>query len=199
MFEKNVVMKRTEKEKSSETAIWEKFIKENDREAYEYIYKKYVQPLFFYFLRFTTDRELIRDCIQDVFVKLYHHRSNLLLNDGIHYYLFTSLKNTLLNHFRDQKTQVAIEDCEPYLVSERTVEENFVEDETDSLRKAKVDTILGLLPARQRDAMRYRYIEEKKIEEIAKMMNMNRQSVSNLLQRAIQKIKTEYKLMTNVF
>ena len=185
-------MKRADTDKSHEAAIWEKFIKEGDKDAYEYIYRKYAQPLFFYGLRYTSDRELIKDCVHDVFVKLDKNRKNLLLNDGIHNYLFTSLKNRLLNHFRDQKPQVAIEDCENSMVSENTVEDSYIEDEADTLRKAKVDTILGLLPARQRDAMYYRYIEEKSIEEVAKIMNMNKQSVSNILQRAIQKIKNEF-------
>ena len=42
-----------------------------DEDFFDKLYSKYVQVLFVYGLQFTSDRELVKDCIQDVFVKLY--------------------------------------------------------------------------------------------------------------------------------
>ena len=181
------------KDKDKEAYYWNKFVNEGDRDAYEYIYRKYAQALFFFGLRYTSDRELLKDYIQDVFVKLYQYRTGLLVSENIHNYLFTALKNMLLNTHRDKKIQIDVEESEIMFVSEPSIEDKFIEDETELLRKAKVDTILGALPERQREAMYYKYIEEKKIEDIAKIMNMSKQSVSNILQRAMQKIKKSFK------
>lgn len=50
--------------------------------------------------RFTTDREMLKDCIQDVFVKLYTRRENLGPIDNVDNYLFISLRNRIHDEFR---------------------------------------------------------------------------------------------------
>ncbi|MDH6307048.1 RNA polymerase sigma factor (sigma-70 family) [Parabacteroides sp. PF5-5] len=81
-----------------ESSLWEKFLKGDDK-AYAYFYKKYMESLFSYGMRFTSDRELVKDCIQDIFVKIYSNRSNLKQTDNVKLYLFIALKNTLFNVF----------------------------------------------------------------------------------------------------
>ena len=49
---------------------WSQFLA-GDNEAYCWIYKVYIQMLFRYGHNFTSDTELIKDCIQDVFTGLY--------------------------------------------------------------------------------------------------------------------------------
>jgi len=177
---------------SSEISLWEAFINKADRKAFEHIYQKYASSLFVYGLRYTSDKEVIKDHIQDVFIKTYDNRHQLKVTDNIGSYLFVSLKHSLLNHFRDKKIQVEISDCELYLTNECSTEEKFIEDEANELRKIKADTILASLSVRQREAMYYKFIENKKHEEIAQIMDMNYQSVSNLIQRAIGYIKKKY-------
>ena len=50
--------------------IWNRFLA-GDNEAFSEVYQKYVQSLFLYGLQFTSDRELVKDSIHDLFVKLY--------------------------------------------------------------------------------------------------------------------------------
>lgn len=45
---------------------------------------------------------------------------------------------------------------------------------------------------RQKMVIQYRFIEGLKYEEIAQLMDMNYQSVHNLLQRALNKIREEW-------
>ena len=176
----------------SEMSVWEAFIHNGDRKAFEHIYQKYASSLFVYGLRYTSDKEVIRDCVQDVFIKVHDNRHQLKVTENIGNYLFVSLKHALLNHFRDKKIQVEINDCESYIANERSTEDIFIEEEAGELRKIKVDAILSSLPPRQREAMYYKFIENKKHEEIAQIMDMNYQSVSNLIQRAIGSIKKKY-------
>ncbi|MDR2040054.1 MAG: sigma-70 family RNA polymerase sigma factor [Bacteroidales bacterium] len=175
----------------SETLMWDAFIRRNDKKAYEYIYNRYVQSLFIYGLRYTSNKEVIKDCIQDVFIKIHDNRHKLKITDHIRFYLFVSLKNSLLNHFRDEKVQLEIGNYES-LIHESSTEEIYIEGEIIELRKAKADIILASLSDRQREAMYYKFIENKEHKEIAQIMDMNSQSVSNILQRSIQKIKKIY-------
>lgn len=54
-----------------ETKIrWRQFVS-GDNDSYCWIYNTYVQILYRYGLRFTSDSEIIKDCIQEVFTSLY--------------------------------------------------------------------------------------------------------------------------------
>ena len=44
---------------------------------FTYLYDKHIDNLFAFGSRFSSDREMIKDCIQDVFVKLYTKKDNL--------------------------------------------------------------------------------------------------------------------------
>ena len=54
----------------SDSLLWKRFL-EGDSSAYSQIYNQTVQELFRYGLLYTSDRELVKDCIHDVFVKIY--------------------------------------------------------------------------------------------------------------------------------
>ena len=73
-----------------------------DDKAYAELYDMYVQMLYNYGLKLTSDQELLKDCIHDVFVKVYakRHEKNAIKNFCS--YLIISLKNRLLDEFRRQ-------------------------------------------------------------------------------------------------
>ena len=66
---------------------WSQFLA-GDNEAYCWIYKVYIQMLFRYGHNFTSDTELIKDCIQDVFTGLYKNRERLIVPNNIPYTIY---------------------------------------------------------------------------------------------------------------
>lgn len=178
-----------ESDNNEELIAWKEFLKGDDR-AFIYFYKKYIHALFTYGMCFTVDRELVKDCIQELFVKLYSHRSHWKETENVKLYLFKALKNTLFNAFRKDQPFDSLEDVSLTCSTNSTIEDSLIEDEQEQLRKAKVVHVLELLTPHQKEAIYYRYMEEMGLEEIGIMMNMNYQSVQNLLQRAIRKMRT---------
>jgi RNA polymerase sigma factor (sigma-70 family) len=168
--------------------LWEKFLSGDDR-AYTYFYRKYIRCLFSYGMRFTPDRELIKDCVQDVFVKIYAHRARLKTTDNVKLYLFMALKNTLFNVFQKEKASYHIDTVEPVFSVEYTVEDSLIDGELEEERKEKVERALSQLTPRQREVIYYRYVEGMELRDICALMEMNYQSVQNLIQRAIKKTK----------
>ena len=150
---------------------WSQFLA-GDNEAYCWIYKVYIQMLFRYGHSFTSDTELIKDCIQDVFTGLYKNRKQLITPKNIKVYLLVSLKNSLINAL--------------------TVEEQYVTDELYTNQQRKIQEILNVLTPRQKEIIYYRYIQELSFDEICIMMDMNYQSAQNLIQRSLKKIRDLY-------
>ena len=84
----------------SDSLLWKRFL-EGDSSAYTQIYNRTVQDLFRFGLLYTSDKELIKDCIHDVFVKIHMNRAKLAPTDNIAAYLTVALKNTLFNALKN--------------------------------------------------------------------------------------------------
>lgn len=168
--------------------LWERFVGGDDK-AYAQLYNLYIDDLFAYGMHFTTNRESVKDCIQEVFVTLYKNRSRRKEIENLKYYLFTSLKNELFALFKKSVEQYQIETIEPVFNAEYSVEDILVEAETNRYNQERIKEVLQSLTPRQQEAIYYRYVEEMSYEHIGKLMQMNYQSVRNLIHRSIQKAR----------
>ena len=77
----------------------------------------------------TLDKELLKDCIHDIFVKLYVKKDELGTIDNLKSYLFISLKNKLCDELRRRMymSDTAVEEVNA--ISSMDVEEDYVEEE----------------------------------------------------------------------
>ena len=172
-----------------ESLMWEALIT-GDKEVCAYFYQKYIEELFSYGMRFTSDRELVKDCIQDLFVKIYCNCSNLNPTDNVKLYLFIALKNIIFNVFEKDKRLYQFDTIEPVFTVEYTIEDELIENEMMQERRNRIRRELETLTPRQREVIYYRYAKGLKPDQIGKIMEMNYQSVQNLLQRSIKKIRS---------
>lgn len=77
-----------------------------DDDAYASLYEEYVQDLYQYGLCFTSDTELVKDCIQDLFVYLYANRSHLEISCQVKTYLLVSLKHNIVGVYCVAKSTI---------------------------------------------------------------------------------------------
>jgi len=177
---------------------WAAFLKGDDK-AYEWIYKCYIHDLYRYGIRFTLDKELAKDCIQEVFTNIYKNRKQLTVPDNVKVYLFICLKNNLLRVLQKESTHEMTElETMPFLL-EPTVEELFIEKELQSIQKEEVNKILSLLTPRQQEIIYYRFVQEMSFEEIGLLMDLNYQSAQNLIQRSLKKLREHYRTVPPAF
>jgi RNA polymerase sigma factor (sigma-70 family) len=171
-----------------------------DDKAYSVLYERYVDILFSYGMGFTPNRELVKDCIQDIFIRIFIHRKHLKEIDNVKLYLFIAFKNALFNYFkRDESSRRVYRDetefntAEPVFDVEFSVEDLIITGEEKQEHAEQINRlILGMLTSRQKEVIYYRYIEEMDLDMICELMKMNYQSVLNLMQRSIKKIRTLY-------
>ena len=117
-------------------------IKSNKNEENNYIslfFKSYVNDLYALGLTYTTDKELIKDVIQDLFLDLLENESRISKIENIKMYLFVSFKNNLFsaikkgNRFSDVEPEDSLIWQEPNQGNESIPDISF-EDE-DQIRK----------------------------------------------------------------
>jgi RNA polymerase sigma factor (sigma-70 family) len=178
--------------KDSETK-WNLFLS-GDNEAYASLYNVYLQILYRYGLQFTPDSEIVKDCIQEIFTNLYKNRAHLPAPDNVKAYLLVALKNSLIKALNKEsfyhRRDVADESL--HFAHDSGVEEQFIAHEDYVNQQEKIKRILAALSPRQREIIRFRYIQELGFEEIGSRMNLNYQSCQNLIQRALKKIREEF-------
>lgn len=135
------------------------------------------------------DKELLKDCIHDVFVKLYTKKDELGTIDNLKSYMFISLKNKLCDELRKRMymSDTAIEEVN--MLAPTNVENDYAEKEQRKNEFFLIKRLLNQLSPRQREALTLYYIEEKKYEDICEIMNMNYQSVRNLMYRGLTKLR----------
>ena len=160
----------------------------NDK-AFSELYDLYVHVLYNYGAKLTSDQELVKDCIHDVFVKVYRKRHDFTINN-FSSYLIISLKNRLLDEFRRQAFS-SDNDIQDYASKRYTgdVENDFISDECQLLQNKQVEHLMTSLTRRQRQAITLYYLEERKYEEICNIMQMNYHSVRNLMHRGMLKLR----------
>lgn len=154
------------------------------------LYNKHIDQLFAFGSRFTSDREMLKDCIQDVFVKLFTRRENLGPIDNVDSYLFISLRNRIHDEFRrnGKITGDEVNDANMQAVAEYE-EYNQKRMEQQQELTNNVEKFFEKLSPRQRQIINLYYIEQRKYEDICRIMGINYQSVRNLMHRSISRLR----------
>ena len=160
-----------------------------DVAAFSKLYDLHVGMLYNYGYKLTTDMELLKDCIQDVFIKVYNKQNELESVQNFKSYLLISLKNKLCDESRKRihLSDAAVEELD--VTSGENVEADYIAAEKVQQTNSFVTGLLNKLSPRQRTAIEMYYIEEQKYEDICVAMQMNYQSVRNLIHRGMLKLR----------
>jgi RNA polymerase sigma factor (sigma-70 family) len=170
----------------SDGEIWDEFRKGNEQ-AFAYLYKHYIVMLYHYGNRQTPDRNLVEDCIQDLFIDLWRNRRTLGDTTSIKFYLYKALKRTLVKKLisqRNHPTDADIPeeyDFEMVLSPElELVAQQLSQEQKDRLLKA-----LNALTAHQKQAIVLKFYDGLSYQDIASLLSMSIRSTYNLIYRAI--------------
>lgn len=178
------------KEKQDNTvhvALWQSFLQGDDK-AFALLFDEFADLLFRYGTKFVLDQELVKDCIQDIFVKIYNNRANLSQTDNPKYYLFRALKNKLIDELRynNRFEYKPLQELSFYVECSYTPGED---DEDEAEIQEKFEEALSLLSPRQKEALYLRFQMGMSYQEIASLLDIKYQSVRNLVHRAIEKVR----------
>ena len=172
-------------------ALWHK-AKAGDKAAFCQLADFQYRPLFAYATNFTDDREFIKDSIQDVFIRIWEKRATISIQ-FVSIYLFKSLRNELLQSFRRSKQPLAsFHNQEVSQLSDwQTVETEIEQSEADSESHDRVRRAIDGLPKRQQEVVFLKFYKGMENDQIAELMDINRQSVANLLYKALCTLKSQ--------
>lgn len=172
----------------SDKRIWTEFRAGSDV-AFEVIYRRNEEHLFYYGMKIVRDEQLVWDSIQDLFVELWDAKSRLGKVKCIKPYLFKALRNKLIRSATKQKNILRIvDDNDPAVnLKNQSSEENRFEEEehrTDVERKLK--KALSTLSRKQQEIIYLRFYDGLSTKEITTITGIKKRTVNHNLNQALK-------------
>jgi len=177
--------------KSLRSSLQEKIaflkLKSGDTDAFAFFYDRYVKRIYRFVYIKVSSREIAEDLTQDIFLKVWQHLVDKKDIKSFQAFIFRIAYNTVADHYRRSNRQEL-----PLDYFEETIEETS-DNQAVSLGK-KMDSALLLkqlyqLKSEYREILLLRYVEDLSIEEIAQVIQKDKNNVRVILHRATSKLK----------
>ncbi|WP_421829262.1 RNA polymerase sigma factor [Larkinella sp.] len=177
-------------ETTDDKTLWQAF-KRGDETAFGVLYQRYVRVLFSYGKKLSRDEQAVEDAVQDLFVDLWQSRSRLSDVESARFYLFRSLRRKIHKALRpDQLASESWEMTDEWrLPTSPAQETEVINAERLRTQTADLQVKLKKLPLRQYEVLMLYYYQDFSYAQIADILAINEQSVRNLLQRGLHKLR----------
>lgn len=163
--------------------------KGNER-AFTAIYERYHKLLYVLAYKYLKDNDTAKDAVQQIFLKLWESRSLFSIHINLRNYLYTMLKNHLLNEIRNNYT--ALE--KNYELAQETIEyENEIlskleeKEMTEQLYRA-----IDSLPEQKKAVCLYKLKDSLSNQEIAEKMQISIPTVKTHYSQAIKLLREHF-------
>ncbi|GAB2785923.1 sigma-70 family RNA polymerase sigma factor [Rhabdobacter roseus] len=170
---------------------WKAFLAD-DETALRKLMERFYGPLLNYGSKYSKSKEVIKDCIQELFIDLWFQRHQVAQPHSVKAYLLISLRRRLARKLSKASVLRLSDqpvDDEKLFYFESSPELLFIERESIVRQAQRVAEYLNELPRRQREIVYLKYYQNLTREEIAEVMGISHQSVSNLLQKALYSLR----------
>jgi len=160
-------------------------IKKRNLKVYEALFNDYYPPLVRFAEGYLFDKQVCEDIVQNLFVYFWENAGKITIELSVKTYFFQSVKNRCVNHLRD----LQIHDRHNLLYLEALINQSNYEDLEDPEMIHQINAALGELPERMAEIFKQKYVEGKKLKEIARINHISENTVKTQLQRAKDKLR----------
>lgn len=169
-----------------ELEVWLRF-REGSEADFTLLYKRYAPVMLRYGHKLSTDTDLVKDCIQQVFFQVWKSRENLSNPPSIKNYLLKSFRHELGKKatFKSRHEPLP-EDIS--LGTEASHESELINLQSFEQVQQKMHMLLAKLPERQREVIFLKYYTGLQYDEISDIMGIDQKSVYKLTYKAIEKL-----------
>jgi RNA polymerase sigma-70 factor (family 1) len=167
-------------------------ITNNDQQAFDLLYKKYWDPLRHFAAYYINDEDTCAEIVQDLFVHLHGRSAPLKIRSSISSYLYSALRNRIINHVRNRavyKKHVM------HAVNIRSRTHNDVEQfmNLSELQK-EIACSLMQMPVKCREVYLLHDRQHFTVKKIASMLNRPVDTVEKQLRKAMFLLRRDLKV-----
>lgn len=177
---------------STDTYLWQQLIQRGDRKALKVLYCQYANLLYNYGMHITHHPELVKDCMQDLFLDLLKNHQNLSPTTSVKFYLYKALRRKIVYEERKINRQMS-----NFMPMEETPDTQIfyelaeINGKVEQSKKERILESIQSLPKRQREVIQLIFFENLSREEIAEIMEIDTNSIYALTWKAIKTLRKE--------
>jgi len=189
---KQIAEKKVIKDRSQWIDVWMRF-RSGDREAFSEIYEEFVDMLFAYGCKITNDRELVKDSIHDLFFSLYKLNPQLHRPEYLEFYLFRSLRNSIIHKIKKNKQESSLTGDGMFLFELKFNDEqdNFTK-ESDELRSEALKKILQSIDSQKRELLFLKFNSGLSYIEIGQLLGINPDTAKKQVYRILDQLRDRF-------
>lgn len=162
-------------------------INEKDSSAFHLLYMQYYKILTYYSIQIIDSKVAAEDIVQEFFMNIWEKNIQFRTEESFFAYLYNSIRNASINYLRHKNVEK--EYIEKMMGDYELYKE---EDEDDELFEPEVYRrlfeVIDELPRRCREIF-LMYIDGKKNEEIAQILNISVETIKTQKKRAMSVLK----------
>jgi RNA polymerase sigma factor (sigma-70 family) len=170
--------------------VWNR-MKSGDEKALSEIFTFFYSDLYRYGIKIFDLPDLIKDSIQDVFMRIWEKRDTIGDVQNPKAYLISSIRRKLFENKEPRSSEISDE------LLNNEGKQNFSFSAMEFMEIAEISLqirnsltqAINNLPERQRELVFLRFYYNLKYLEIAKIMEVNEQTVRNMMQRALSNLR----------
>ncbi|PKV50265.1 RNA polymerase sigma-70 factor (ECF subfamily) [Aquimarina sp. MAR_2010_214] len=160
-------------------------------DSFRKLFEKHYAELCSLAYNYLKDTERSKDIVQEVFIKVWEKKKDLVQESNAHYYLFTAVKNNCIDVLRKHKYTLSL--------SDDAVANKVADEETDTIEKKQnepttqefIQKALDELPPKCRVIFMMSRLDAMTYQQIADKLEISVKTVENQMGKAIR-IMREY-------
>jgi len=163
---------------------------QQDRKAFEEIYRRYWHPLFLHAYHILDDEDEAQDIIQDLFIAFWNKSFADHIHTSLKSYLYVTVRNKVLNHIRKNKINATF----IQLLSTKLTEKDFDTVHDIELKELTIliDREIDLLPPRMRQVFEMSRKEFLTHKEIAERLGTSEETVKKQITNSLKLLRVKF-------
>ncbi|GAA4321259.1 RNA polymerase sigma-70 factor [Mucilaginibacter gynuensis] len=172
-------------------------LKSGDRFAFTEIYNRYKLILHSHAWNKTRNNVEAQDAIQEVFSNLWTKREVIEIGSNLSGYLYTSLRNHILNLFAKKQVQEKyINSIQQYTQQKTAITDHRVRE---SMLRDAIEKEIAALPPRMREVFELSRKQHLSHKEIAAIMGTTEQTIKKQVSNALKHLRTKLGLVQYIY
>jgi RNA polymerase sigma-70 factor (family 1) len=164
-------------------------LKSGDRTAFTEIFNRYQSLLYIFAYKKIGEREEAKDLIHELFLTLWEKREDIHIAGTVPAYLFTVIKNKILDLYKHKKvSQRYLDIFQNYLDTNQNTTDYLIRHNDLS---ALIEKEIACLPVRMREVFELSRKTNLSRKEIANELNLSEQTVKSHMHHALRILKTK--------
>jgi len=165
-------------------------LRDGDKIAYTEIYKRYFNVLFVHAYKKLNDDEETRDLIQELFTNLWIRREVFVLNSSLVAYLFTGVRNRVLDHHAHKNVKSRYISSLQQFIDVETVETDHRVREKELLNS--IEKEIQALPRKMREVFELSRRSHFTHKEISEQLQISEQTVAKQVSNALRTLRCRF-------